>query len=52
MQWHSIQAFIEMGGYGFYVWSSFGFTFFLMLLELWSLKKRHHAAKRLEAGVA
>ena len=40
MQWHSLNEFLAMGGYGFYVWNSFGVTFGLMLLELWLLKQR------------
>ncbi len=40
MQWHSFQEFIAMGGYGFYVWSSFGITFLAMAIELLALKKR------------
>jgi heme exporter protein D len=40
MHWNSINEFLAMGGYGFYVWGSFGVTFFCMALELWLLKKR------------
>jgi heme exporter protein D len=40
MQWHSFSKFIAMGGYGFYVWGSFGVTFLVMALELWLLNKR------------
>jgi len=40
MQWHSVNDFLAMGGYGFYVWGSFGVTFFLMGFELWLLDKR------------
>ncbi len=40
MQWHSMQEFLAMGGYGFYVWNSFGITFLAMAGELLSLKRR------------
>jgi heme exporter protein D len=26
MQWHSVNEFLAMGGYAFYVWGSFGIT--------------------------
>lgn len=32
MQFDSLQAFLDMGGYGFYVWLSFGVTFLAMLV--------------------
>lgn len=34
MQWNSISEFIAMGGYGFYVWGSFGTTALTMLGEM------------------
>ena len=40
MQWHSLDEFLAMGGYGFYVWGSFGITFLVMAIELWQLNKR------------
>lgn len=46
MHWHSFQEFIAMGGYGLYVWSSFGITFLLMGLEVFALNKRHQRAAR------
>jgi heme exporter protein D len=45
MHWHSFQEFIAMGGYGLYVWSSFGITFLLMGIEVIALiKRRQHAS--------
>ena len=44
MQWHSLDEFLAMGGYGFYVWGSFGVTFLVMAIELWLLNKRHQRA--------
>lgn len=32
MQFESWQAFIEMGGYGFYVWLAFGVSFLALAL--------------------
>ena len=40
MNWHSLQDFLAMGGYGTYVWGSFSVVFALMLLELWLLGRR------------
>jgi heme exporter protein D len=40
MHWASLNDFFAMGGYGFYVWLSFGLTFGCMLLELWQLHAR------------
>lgn len=33
MQWNSISEFLDMGGYAFYVWGSFGLTALVMLGE-------------------
>jgi len=30
--WHE---FLLMGGYGFYVWSAYGFGFFILLISFW-----------------
>ncbi|RUO56179.1 MULTISPECIES: heme exporter protein CcmD [Pseudidiomarina] len=41
MQFESWQAFIEMGGYGFYVWLAFGVSFLAMgLLVVQGLRAR------------
>jgi heme exporter protein D len=32
--------FFAMGGYGFYVWGSYGVTFVLLLMEVILLRKR------------
>ena len=44
MQWHSLDEFLAMGGYGFYVWGSFGVTFFVMGLEILLLNMRGQRA--------
>lgn len=43
MQWNSFNDFMHMGGYGFYVWGSFGACALGMLMEPWLLKRRRHA---------
>lgn len=45
MNWHSVQDFIAMGGYGSYVWGSFSVVFGLMLLEVWALARREREAQ-------
>jgi len=47
MHWASTTEFFAMGGYGFYVWISFGLTLLCMLFELWQLRGRRNA---LESG--
>jgi heme exporter protein D len=33
IHWHSFSDFLAMGGYGFYVWGSFGLTVLIMTVE-------------------
>ncbi|MFY9621467.1 MAG: heme exporter protein CcmD [Pyrinomonadaceae bacterium] len=40
MQWNSFSEFISMGGYGFFVWGSYGVTFVLLAAELIVLRSR------------
>lgn len=40
MYWESIDDFLNMGGYGLYVWVSFGVTFACMAIELFALRMR------------
>lgn len=52
MQWSSLSEFLAMGGYGFYVWVSFGATAICMLWEVVAVRHRHATAlkgSRLEA---
>ncbi|MCX7179698.1 MAG: heme exporter protein CcmD [Proteobacteria bacterium] len=42
MQWNSVGEFFAMGGYGFYVWGSFGVTALAMLIEPLLLRKRQN----------
>lgn len=57
MNWHSWQDFLAMGGYGAYVWGSFGVVAAVMVLELWALGRREREAQAAvavheEAGAA
>jgi heme exporter protein D len=44
MQWRSFSEFVAMGGYGLYVWTSFGVTALCMLWEVLALWRRHAVA--------
>jgi heme exporter protein D len=46
MNWSSAADFFAMGGYGFYVWGSFGMTALVMLGELISLRMRRQGLLR------
>jgi heme exporter protein D len=39
MIWESWQAFWAMGGYGLYVWGSFGMTLLCVVAEVWLLRR-------------
>jgi heme exporter protein D len=43
VNWGSMGEFFAMGGYGLYVWGSYGATFALITLELVSLVLRRRA---------
>jgi heme exporter protein D len=40
MQWHSVNEFLAMGGYGLYVWGSFGSCALAMVVEPWLVRRR------------
>ena len=44
MQWGSVAEFFAMGGYGLYVWSSFGVTALCMGGEVFAVWRRAAAA--------
>lgn len=44
MNWSSVGAFIDMGGYGLYVWGSYGVTALCIAVEAWTLARRARAA--------
>jgi heme exporter protein D len=53
MIWNSAADFWAMGGYGFYVWGSFGVTAILMALEVgWVRKQRQQALAQVAAESA
>ncbi|HEV8590293.1 MAG TPA: heme exporter protein CcmD [Pyrinomonadaceae bacterium] len=47
MHWNSLSEFISMGGYGVYVWGSFGVTSVLLTAEIIMLRARK---RKLEQG--
>lgn len=46
MIWESWQAFWAMGGYGLYVWGSFGVTLLCVVAEVWLLRRHRLQAWR------
>ena len=36
--------FFAMGGYGFYVWTAYGITALVVVIELFTLRSRRHQA--------
>lgn len=46
MHWQSLQDFLAMGGYAFYVWGSFGLTLVCVIGELITLRLRRQQAIR------
>ena len=51
MNWGSAQAFLEMGGYGLYVWGAYGVTAMVILMEVLTLRSRTQAPKTRAARV-
>jgi heme exporter protein D len=52
MHWNSFDEFIHMGGYGLYVWGSYGLTLLLMLVEpVLAARRRQRALHGLPAQV-
>ena len=41
-----MSEFLDMGGYGFYVWSAYGVTSLAIALEVVSVRARWRAARR------
>jgi len=44
VNWGSLSEFLDMGGYGFYVWGSYGVTALCICLEIFSLKQKKERA--------
>ena len=47
MNWGSAAEFFAMGGYGLYVWGSFGACALLMILEPILVRRRHKSILRI-----
>jgi heme exporter protein D len=46
MNWSSASDFLAMGGYGFYVWGSFGMAAIVIVAELLALRARRKALRQ------
>lgn len=46
MQWHSWAEFWQMGGYGLYVWGSFGITALVVIGEIWQVRAQRRSLIR------
>ena len=44
MQWGSLENFLSMGGYGFYVWGSYLVCAGVIVAEILALRQRRRAA--------
>jgi len=45
MNWHSVSDFLAMGGYGLYVWGSFGVTALVLAVECWAVAQRRKSLR-------
>ena len=52
MQWGSVSEFFAMGGYGLYVWVSFGATALCMAGEVIAVWRRHASAVAESRGLS
>ena len=53
MQWNSASEFFAMGGYGLYVWGSFGITAAVMVIEVLMVRqRRRHVLRNLRNEIA
>lgn len=46
MNWNSVSDFLAMGGYGLYVWGSYGVAAIVMMVEPLLAAHRHRRALR------
>ncbi|MDO9316400.1 MAG: heme exporter protein CcmD [Burkholderiaceae bacterium] len=46
MIWNNWAEFVAMGGYGLYVWGSFGVTAAVIAAEIWAVAARRRALTR------
>ena len=47
MTWGSASEFLQMGGYGLYVWGSFGMCALVLVVELAAVAQRRRALRTL-----
>jgi heme exporter protein D len=47
MNWNSLGEFLEMGGYGLYVWGSFGMCALVLAVECRGVAQRRKALREL-----
>ncbi len=45
----NIAEFIDMGGYGAFLWPAFGLTIAVLLWNIWSARRAHVEARRAAA---
>jgi heme exporter protein D len=51
MHWNSFEEFVHMGGYGLYVWGSYGLTLAIMLMEpVLAMQRRRKALAQIAEG--
>ena len=49
MNWGTFDGFLHMGGYGLYVWGSYGVTLVVMVIEPMLARRRLHNARQAAA---
>jgi len=47
VNWSSLAEFAHMGGYGLYVWGSFGMCALVLAAETWGLRSRRRNLRQL-----
>jgi len=52
MNWGSLGAFVDMGGYGLFVWGSYGAAVLCVAIELLALRQRARRPAQNERGPA
>jgi heme exporter protein D len=46
VNWRNFDDFVHMGGYGLYVWGSYGVCLLALALEVWLAHRRERRARR------
>jgi len=52
MNWGSLDAFLDMGGYGLFVWGSYGVGVLCVVIELITLRARARRLARATGDIA